>query len=72
MIKAGKTKRPAIKLSLRLKAISRKMELSAHKKFKSAAAWISDDKDRLLLKIEAEVMIGKVWMELEKVEFAGK
>lgn len=71
-ITVGNARRPAIKVALRLKEISRKMKLSTHKKFKSATAWISDDADRLLLKIEADVMIGKVWMELEKVRFGSE
>ncbi|MEO8353829.1 MAG: DUF3108 domain-containing protein, partial [Chthoniobacteraceae bacterium] len=68
-VKIGRNKRPAIKLGLRLKMISKDMKLESHKKFKRATAWISDDADRLLLKVEAEVMVGKVWMELQKIQF---
>ncbi len=71
-VKIGRNKRPAIKLGIRLKAISKDMKLESHKKFKRATAWISDDADRLLLKIEAEVMVGKVWMELQKVQFGSE
>ena len=39
------------------------------KSFKSARAWISDDTDRLLLKVETEVFVGSVNLELEKVTF---
>ncbi|MEQ1862447.1 MAG: DUF3108 domain-containing protein [Chthoniobacteraceae bacterium] len=60
---------PAIKLALRLKRISKRLELESHKKFKSASAWLSDDADRLLLKIDADVMVGKVWMDLQQIDF---
>ncbi len=60
---------PAIKLALRLKRITKELEIESHKKFKSGAGWLSDDADRLLLKIETEVMVGKVWMELQQAAF---
>jgi Protein of unknown function (DUF3108) len=66
---AGK-KYDALKLALRLQRVNKQLELESHKKFKQAWAWLSDDTDRLLLKIEAEIMVGKVWMDLEHVEFA--
>lgn len=69
MITLGKEKRPALKLGLRLQKINKQLQLEPHKKFHRAYAWIGDDADRLLLKVEADVMIGKVWMELESVEF---
>lgn len=69
-VAAAGEKRPAIKLALRLKRITKKLELEPHKKFKRAHIWISDDADRLLLKVDAEVMVGKVWLELTRVEFA--
>jgi len=72
-LKAAGKEWPAIKLALRLKRITKKLEIESHKKFKSATGWISDDSDRLLLKVETEVMVGKVWMDLQRVEFlAGK
>lgn len=69
MVTVAKEKRPALKLGLRLQKISKDLKLERHKKFKRAYAWLSDDEDRLLLKVEAEVMVGKVWMELESAEF---
>lgn len=60
---------PAIKLALRLEKITKKLELESHKKFKRATGWLSDDADRLLLKVETDVMIGKVWMDLQQVTF---
>lgn len=68
-IVAGKTKYDAVKLDLKLRRITKKMELEKHAKFKKATAWMSDDRDRLLLKIEAEVSVGKVWTEMESVKF---
>lgn len=69
-VKVAGEKRPAIKLALRLQRITKKLELEPHTKFKRAQLWVSDDADRLLLKVDAEVMVGKVWMELTRVEFA--
>jgi hypothetical protein len=65
---AGK-KWPAIKLNLKLQRIEKDFTLASHRKFKRATGWLSDDSDRLLLKIASEVMVGKVWMDLEKIEF---
>jgi hypothetical protein len=60
---------PAIKLSLRLKRVAKDLEIESHKKFRSATGWLSDDADRLLLKVDSNVMVGKVWMELQQVTF---
>jgi len=62
----------AIKCQVRLQGISKEFELEPHKKFKNAYAWLSDDKDRLLLRIEAEIFVGSVWCELQSVEFDPK
>ena len=63
----------AIKCDLQLSGIGDDYSLIPHKKFKKATAWISDDGDRLLLKISAEVQVGSVWAELKSAEFpAGK
>lgn len=60
----------AIKCALRLQGITKKLALEPHKKFKRAFIWVSDDRDRLLLKVQAEVFVGSVWTELESVKFA--
>ena len=65
---AGK-KWQAIRCSLKLNEIAKDFTLKQHKKFKSATAWFSDDADRLLLRVESEVFIGSVWMEMKKAEF---
>jgi hypothetical protein len=62
----------AIKCDLQLSGIADDYTLIPHKKFKKATAWISDDSDRLLLKISAEVQVGSVWAEMQSAEFSGK
>jgi hypothetical protein len=62
----------AIKCQVRLQGVTKKFELAPHKKFKRAFAWLSDDRDRLLLRIEAEIFVGSVWAELQSVEFEPK
>lgn len=60
---------PAVRCSLSLQKINKRGELEIHKSFKSARAWVSDDADRLLLKIETEVFVGSVNLELDKVTY---
>ena len=59
----------AIKCDLQLSRIEDDFTLKPHKKFKKASAWISDDGDRLLLKISADVQVGSVWAEMQSVDF---
>ncbi|PYJ12053.1 MAG: hypothetical protein DMF06_00755 [Verrucomicrobia bacterium] len=59
----------AIKLDLQLSKVGKTGELEPHRKFRRAAVWISDDSDRLLLKIQAQIFIGTVFAELQSVEF---
>ena len=68
-ITLGKTSRDAVKLDIKLRRITKKLELEKHANFKRATAWMSDDRDRLLLKIQAEVSVGSVWTEMESVKF---
>lgn len=58
----------AIKFDLQLNRI-KEGQLQPHRKFRRASAWLSDDPDRLLLKIEAQVFIGSVFCELQSVDF---
>ncbi|MCX6910168.1 MAG: DUF3108 domain-containing protein [Verrucomicrobia bacterium] len=67
---AGKS-RDAIKVLLRAREVNGQLELVPSKRFKQAWVWLSDDSDRLLLRAKADVFIGSVWMELEKVQFRG-
>jgi hypothetical protein len=58
----------AIRFDLQLNRI-KEGELLPHRKFRRATAWLSDDPDRLLLKIEAQVFVGSVFCELQAVDF---
>jgi hypothetical protein len=59
----------AIKLDLQLQRIGKKNELEPHRKFRRASIWISDDSDRILLRIEAQIFVGSVTAELQAVHF---
>jgi Protein of unknown function (DUF3108) len=59
----------AIKLDLRLKRIGKQRQLEPHRKFRGATIWVSDDPQRLLLRIEAQVFVGTVFAELQSVSF---
>ncbi|HEX4641709.1 MAG TPA: DUF3108 domain-containing protein [Chthoniobacterales bacterium] len=58
----------AIKFDLQLNRI-KDGQLLPHRKFRRATAWLSDDPDRLMLKIEAQVFIGTVFCQLQAVDF---
>jgi len=57
------------RVDLRLWKITKDFHLEPPPKCKHAIVWVSDDADRLPLKAEADVFIGSVWGELEKVRF---
>ena len=59
----------AIKLDLQLSKIGKNRELEPHRKFRGATVWLSDDADRLLLRIQAQIFVGTVFAELQSVEF---
>jgi hypothetical protein len=59
----------AIKLDLRLKRIGDHLELQPHKKFRRATIWVSDDAERMILRIEAQVFVGTVFAELQSMHF---
>jgi Protein of unknown function (DUF3108) len=59
----------AIKLDLQLKRIGKHLELEPHKKFRRATIWVSDDAERLILRIEAQIFVGTVFAELQSVRF---
>jgi hypothetical protein len=58
----------AIKFDLQLNRI-KDGQLQPHRKFRRASAWLSDDPDRVLLKIDAQVFIGSVVCELQAVDY---
>jgi hypothetical protein len=64
----GKTL-PSVKLDLRLWEINKDQTLANVERYKRASIWLSDDADRLLLRIESEIFVGRVWAELESVDF---
>jgi hypothetical protein len=59
----------AIKLDLQLKRIGKHLELEPHKKFRRATIWVSDDAERVILRIEAQIFVGTVFAELQSVRF---
>jgi hypothetical protein len=59
----------AIKLDLQLKRIGKHLELEPHKKFRRATIWVSDNAERLILRIEAQIFVGTVFAELQSMRF---
>ena len=59
----------AIKVDIQLTKVGKKRQLKPHKNFRTATVWLSDDADRLVLRIETQVFIGTVFAELESVRF---
>ena len=59
----------AIKVDLQLKRVGKKLELEPHRKFRRATIWISDDENRIPLRIEAQIFVGTVFAELQSVRF---
>jgi hypothetical protein len=59
----------AIKLNLQLKRIGKHLELEPHKKFRGATIWVSDDAERLILRVDAQIFVGTVFAELQSVRF---
>src|SRR5262245_9952342 len=59
----------AIKLDLQLKRIGKHLELEPHKKFRRGTIWVSDDAERLILRIEAQIFVGTVFAELQSMRF---
>ena len=59
----------AIKVDLQLKRLGKKLELEPHRKFRRATVWISDDVNRIPLRIEAQIFVGTVFAELQAMRF---
>ena len=59
----------AIKIDLQLKRIGKNLELEPHRKFRRGTIWVSDDADRMLLRVEAQIFIGTIFAELQSVRF---
>jgi hypothetical protein len=60
---------PTIKFDVQLNKIGKQGELEPHKKFRRASVWISDDSDRMLLRVEASIFVGTVFAELQTIRF---
>jgi hypothetical protein len=74
-VKAAGKEWPAIPCDLKLREIEKDFALAPHPKFKRAKVWLSDDADRLLLRVEADVYVGSIFAEMREVKFldgAGK
>ena len=59
----------AIKIDLQLNRLGKKLELEPHRKFRRATIWISDDENRVPLRIEAQIFVGTVFTELQAMRF---
>lgn len=59
----------AIKVDLQLKKIGKTLELEPHRKFRRGTIWVSDDADRMLLRVEAQIFVGTIFAELQSVRF---
>lgn len=58
----------AIKCQVRIQRVTKDLQLEPHAKFRRAFGWVSDDAQRLLVKVQAEVFVGSVWCDLQSVE----
>lgn len=63
-IKTATGEHRAIPVNVKLSWIDKKQRLQNHKNFRSATGWFSDDPTRMLLKVESEIFVGKIWAEL--------
>ena len=61
----------AIKVDLQLNKIGKNLESQPHRKFRRATIWVSDDADRILLRIEAQIFVGTIFAELQSMRFDG-
>ena len=59
----------SIKIDLQLERVGKKLELEPHRKFRRATIWISDDENRIPLRIEAQIFVGTVFAELQALHF---
>lgn len=59
----------SIRLSLKIWGLSKDLKLAKYSKFRSASMWISDDDDRMLLKVSSEIFVGAVWAELDSIVY---
>ncbi len=61
-VKAGTF--PTIRMDLTLRWVNDDLVLKPHTNFKRATGWLSDDANRVPVKLEADVFVGSIWAEL--------
>jgi hypothetical protein len=59
----------SIPCDIKLQEIEKDNTLAPYPKFKRAKVWLSDDADRLLLRIEADIFVGSIFAEMRDVQF---
>ncbi|HEY5895388.1 MAG TPA: DUF3108 domain-containing protein [Chthoniobacterales bacterium] len=59
----------SIKFDLTLESIDKKLKLKPYKKTRKTTVWLSDDADRIFLKVSSEAFFGSTFVELQKAEF---
>jgi hypothetical protein len=68
-VKAAGQSTSAIKLDLKLWKIGKNLQLEHHDKFKRASAFLSDDANRMLVRIESDIFVGSVYGEMDKIDW---
>jgi hypothetical protein len=61
----GSTPIQSIRIDLEFSALDRSLQTVPYRKCKSASLWISDSTARRLLRAEADIFIGKIWLQLQ-------
>jgi hypothetical protein len=59
----------AIKFDVKLQSVGKGLQLEPFRKFRRANLWASDDADRLLLRVEAQIFVGTIFAELQSVRY---
>ncbi len=67
-VQVGAGRYSATKTEVKIQKVNPDLTLEPHPKFRRGFFWLSDDSDRLLVKAQADIFIGSVWMELEQVK----
>jgi hypothetical protein len=66
-LRIGGPKSPPIsatRIDLKFQGLDRKLQPAPYRKCRKASVWISNDSYRRLLRAEAEIFVGKIWLEL--------
>jgi hypothetical protein len=59
----------AIKLDVKLQRVGKDLQLEPYRKLRRASLWVSDDDDRMVLRIEAQIFVGTIFAELQSVRY---